>query len=102
MPNQVPVHVARERNRILRELAAAKKLEVMRGFVGRRLPAITLATRIEGPEGTWTEALTDNYLKVKLRGRHEPNRWVSAEVASVEDGHLIANFCSSGEQAVVS
>ena len=34
MPNQVPVRMARERNRILRELAAEKKLAFMREFVG--------------------------------------------------------------------
>ena len=34
MPNQVPVHVARERNRILRELAATKKQAFMRSFRG--------------------------------------------------------------------
>ena len=35
MANQVPVHVARERNRVLRDLAAEKKLRFMRGFVGK-------------------------------------------------------------------
>ncbi|HEV2715768.1 MAG TPA: radical SAM protein, partial [Terriglobales bacterium] len=34
MPNQVPLHVARERNRILRDLAAQKKLVFMRSFIG--------------------------------------------------------------------
>ena len=42
MTNQVPVHLARERNRILRELAAEKKLAFMRGFVGKEVDAITL------------------------------------------------------------
>ena len=42
MPEQVPVHVARERNRVLRELAAQKKREFMQSFVGRELEAITL------------------------------------------------------------
>ena len=40
--NQVPIQVARARNRILRELAAAKKLAFMRGFVGQTVEAITL------------------------------------------------------------
>ena len=35
MPEQVPVHIARERNRVLRELAAQKKREFMQSFVGR-------------------------------------------------------------------
>ena len=42
MGNQVPVHIARERNRILRDLAAEKKLEFMRSFVGKTVEAITL------------------------------------------------------------
>src|SRR5271169_570817 len=37
MPDQVPVHTARERNRVLRELAAQKKWEFMHSFVGREL-----------------------------------------------------------------
>ena len=35
MGKQVPVHVARERNRMLRELIAEKKLAFMRRFVGK-------------------------------------------------------------------
>ena len=42
MGKQIPVHVARERNRILRELASEKKLAFMRGFIGKRIETITL------------------------------------------------------------
>ena len=35
MPDQVPVKVARERNRILRELAADKNRAFREGFVGK-------------------------------------------------------------------
>jgi threonylcarbamoyladenosine tRNA methylthiotransferase MtaB len=48
MPDKVPVHVARERNRILRELAAEKKAEFMRSFVGREVEAITLEGEAKG------------------------------------------------------
>src|SRR5262249_17498931 len=37
MRNQVPVHISRERNRILRELATHKKRDFMRSFVGDQL-----------------------------------------------------------------
>ena len=37
MPNQVPVQVARERNKILRDLAAQKKLAFMQSFIGNSL-----------------------------------------------------------------
>jgi len=90
MPNQVPVQVARERNRILRDLAAEKKLAFMRGFIGRTLQAITLNVRGEDANGPWTEALTDNYLKTKLRGNLAPNRWLTAEVSAVRNGELLA------------
>ena len=35
MGKQVPVHVARERNRVLRDLASEKKLAFMSGFIGQ-------------------------------------------------------------------
>lgn len=94
MPNQVPAQVARERNRILRELAAAKKLAFMRSFIGREIKAITLRHEsidrksIE-EDGSFSEALTENYLKLRLHGRHEPNRWLQARVDDVMDGALL-------------
>jgi threonylcarbamoyladenosine tRNA methylthiotransferase MtaB len=82
MPNQVPVHVAKERNRILREMAAAKKLRFMESFVGSRVSAITLGVQENG----CTEALTGNYLKLWLRGSHRENQILEplVEQASAE------------------
>ena len=90
MPGQVPIHAARERNRILRELAAQKKRDFMRRFVGRTLEMITLNVSAQDASGVWTEALSDNYLKAKLRGRHDANRWLKAKITAVENGELIA------------
>jgi threonylcarbamoyladenosine tRNA methylthiotransferase MtaB len=90
MPHQVPVRVARERNRILRELAAEKKLAFMRSFVGKTVEAITLNVIGNDPDGEFTEALTDNYLKLRLRGRHEANRWQTASVKDVVSGALVS------------
>ena len=89
MLNQVPVRVARERNRILRELAAEKKLAFMRGFIGKAVEAVTLNAIGNDSGGEFTEALTDNYLKLRLRGRHEPNRWRTATVQNVVRGALL-------------
>jgi threonylcarbamoyladenosine tRNA methylthiotransferase MtaB len=91
MKNQIPVHVARERNRILRELASGKKLAFMRSFIGKALEAITLSVVGNNADGEFTEALTDNYLKLRLRGRHEPNRWQTVVIDGVEAGSLIAS-----------
>ncbi len=89
MLQQVPVHIARERNRILRELAAEKKLAFMRSFVGKPLEAITLNVGGNDEAGEFSETLTDNYLKLRLRGRHEANRWQTALVENVVDGSLL-------------
>src|SRR5580700_10674673 len=86
MRDQVPVQIARERNQILRDLAAEKKLAFMRAFVGRTVEAITLNVF----DGKSTEALTDNYLKLRLGGQHETNQWVRAQVEQVKEGALIA------------
>lgn len=90
MKNQVSVQIARERNRILRELASEKKLAFMRSFIGKTVEAITLNVIGSDSDGQFTEALTDNYLKVRLRGTHEPNRWQRAAVEKVADGSLLA------------
>jgi threonylcarbamoyladenosine tRNA methylthiotransferase MtaB len=86
MPNQVPANVARERNNVLRDLAAEKKLAFMKSFVGGTVEAITLS----GFDGTYTECLTDNYLQMRMRGRHEANFWTWALVDDVLEGTLIA------------
>ncbi len=97
MSNQVPVHIARARNQVLRELAAQKKLAFMRSFIGQTIEAITLNVGSENSDGEFTEALTDNYLKLRLRGRHEANRWMQVEVEDVAGGALVAS--SSREQS---
>jgi threonylcarbamoyladenosine tRNA methylthiotransferase MtaB len=99
MPRQVPVHIARERNRILRDLAEEKKLTFMRSFLGKTVQAITLTCRAgasaqDGAQRHFTEALTDNYLKLRLPGQHAANHWIIAKVARVEDREL-RGFLSS-------
>ena len=95
LPNQIPVRIARERNRILREIAAEKKLAFMRSFVGLEVAAITLNVVSENSDCTWTEALTDNYLKLKLQGRHDANQWVRARVLDRADGQLVGDLQST-------
>jgi len=84
MHNQVPTIAARERNRALRELAAEKKLAFMRSFVGKAVEAITLS----GFDDTHTECLTDNYLKLRLLGKHAPNCWLRVR-ALAPDGEAL-------------
>ena len=88
MPNQVPVRTARERNRVLRELAAEKKLAFMRSFIGKTIQAITLS----GFEGGYTEAITDNYLKLRIAEKHDANSWVETRVEQVAGGALVGSI----------
>jgi threonylcarbamoyladenosine tRNA methylthiotransferase MtaB len=82
---QVPIAVARERNRQLRELAAAKKRVFAQSLVGTSVQAITLHSK----SGEFIEALTDNYLKMKIRGETEANRWRTVMVERVEGEILV-------------
>jgi threonylcarbamoyladenosine tRNA methylthiotransferase MtaB len=128
MPNQVPIHVARERNKILRDLAAKKKAAFMRGFIGEQLEAITLGLSQDGSANTlsfratntlssrakslfsrsenedavegpcvsagpvFTEALTDNYQKLLLKGQHAPNRWMTVQIECAEDATFVGSL----------
>jgi threonylcarbamoyladenosine tRNA methylthiotransferase MtaB len=103
MRHQVPVQVARERNRVLHELGEEKKLEFMRTFVGKTVEAITLAGPDKGALGAsgrdarqdqFTEALTDNYLKLQVQGKHAPNLWIHTRVNDVKNSTLVATSLS--------
>jgi threonylcarbamoyladenosine tRNA methylthiotransferase MtaB len=78
LPEQVPMPVRKERNRILRELAARKNLDFRRGMVGRTLSVVTL----HEPGA----ALSGNYLKVQLARACEPNRLIDVEIGRVTEG----------------
>jgi threonylcarbamoyladenosine tRNA methylthiotransferase MtaB len=68
--------VIRERARALRLLSQRKTGEFRASQAGRKLRAITLARG----GADWTEALTGNYLKVKVAGRQAANLWWQAEI----------------------
>jgi threonylcarbamoyladenosine tRNA methylthiotransferase MtaB len=74
----VPPHEIRERARALRSLAQRKSAEFRASQVGRALRALTLAR--SGDD--WTEALTANYLKVRIPGRRAANEWHDVTLVS--------------------
>lgn len=87
---QVPVAIARERNRVLREIAAEKQAAFRRSLIGATVEAITLQT---GDEYS-TDALTDNYLKLQVRGKLDANRWMKVVVEGVEGTALVGEVSS--------
>ncbi len=71
LSDQIPLATIRERARALRELGLRKSEAFRASQSGRALRALTLA---RGGDA-WTEALTGNYLKVRIAGRHPANQW---------------------------
>jgi len=72
----VALGVIRERARFLRRLGEKKAFAFRAAQSGLRLRALTLARTGED----WTEALTGNYLNVKVAGRRPPNEWCAASL----------------------
>jgi len=83
-PDQVPLRVARERNRVLRELASCKQAAFKQSLVGSVIEAITLRSNTD----EFTEALTDNYLKIRIEGRHDANQWIPVRLKSASTGEV--------------
>ena len=76
--DQVPMPVRKERNRILRELAAEKNLAFRQAMVGRTLSAVTLEKG----------ALSGNFLKVELAEPRPANQLVDLRIGAVSAGGL--------------
>jgi threonylcarbamoyladenosine tRNA methylthiotransferase MtaB len=76
--NTVPPIVIRERARALRTLARQKSAEFRASQLGRVLRALTLARSCDA----WTEAITGNYMKVRVPGQHAANRWLDVRLAA--------------------
>jgi threonylcarbamoyladenosine tRNA methylthiotransferase MtaB len=95
----VAASVIRDRARALRSLSQRKAAQFRSSQHGRVVRAITLARG-----GTdWTEALTSNYLRVRVPGRHHANLWFQAEIiASEVSGEIDANVDPSAGSPVSS
>jgi threonylcarbamoyladenosine tRNA methylthiotransferase MtaB len=77
---QVPMEIRRDRNRILRDLAAAKNLVFRQSMVGKKLSVVTL-----NPPGA---AISDNYLEVELAAPEPANQIVEVEIGSITESGL--------------
>src|ERR1700733_1111818 len=75
---QVPMEMRRDRNRILRELAAEKNLEFRWRMLGRTLSVVTLG------DG----ALSDNFLKVELATPRPANQLIDVKIGSLTSNGL--------------
>ena len=89
LDGKVAPAVIRERNRLLREMAARKARHFRARQVGTRLRALTLAATGEKGERF---ALSDNYLKLRVRGRKlVENKLLTVRVNAVSGDYLLAS-----------
>jgi threonylcarbamoyladenosine tRNA methylthiotransferase MtaB len=87
MADQVPIRVRRDRNRVLRELAAQKNLAFRQSLLGRDFMAVTL-----DPPG---RALTDNYVPVTLDMPYSPNHLVRLRPRALTEQGVLASIVNS-------
>jgi hypothetical protein len=78
--------VIRERARALRAIGEQKSREFRASQAGLAMRVLTLARG----GSDWTEALSGNYLKVRVAGRHAANQWHCASIAPNADKILPA------------
>jgi threonylcarbamoyladenosine tRNA methylthiotransferase MtaB len=76
----VPPTLTRERTRALRALGQQKAVAFRDLQAGKNVRALTLK---RGGD-TWTEALTGNYLKVRVAGRHPANLWCETQIGGAD------------------
>jgi threonylcarbamoyladenosine tRNA methylthiotransferase MtaB len=84
MAGQVPIRVRRDRNLVLRELAARKNEAFRESLLGRDFMAVTL-----DPAG---RALTDNYVPVVLDMPYSPNRLVRVRPRALTERGVLASI----------
>ncbi len=71
MPDQIPLQVIQQRARELRALSVEKMAAFRASLAKRTLRVLTLHRFGDG----WTEAISGNFLKVRVGGHHPANQW---------------------------
>ncbi len=91
MNGEVPPQVIKQRSQELRALAAEKNAAFRAAQVGSTLRVLTLDRSGEG----WTEALSDNYLKVRVAGSWPANLLLDVRVTAAEGSYLVGETAAA-------
>jgi threonylcarbamoyladenosine tRNA methylthiotransferase MtaB len=86
----VPGDVIKRRARELRALGERKSAEFRASQIGRTLRVLTLHRRDDDP--SFTPALSENYVTVRVPGAFPHNEWLGATVTGADGGDLIATL----------
>ena len=87
MPGAIDIRVRKERNRVLRDLAAEKNAAFRRSMIGREFTAVTL-----DPPGL---ALTGNYIKASLDLPYAANRLIRLRPRALTEHGVSAQIISA-------
>jgi threonylcarbamoyladenosine tRNA methylthiotransferase MtaB len=82
LSDEVPPHVIRQRSRELRALSEKKKSAFRAAQAGLTLRVLTLGQQGEDSSGPWTAAISDNYLQLRVPGRHPRNQFFDVRVGA--------------------
>jgi threonylcarbamoyladenosine tRNA methylthiotransferase MtaB len=85
LPHQVPQDAIRERARTLRALSTEKATSFRALQAGNKVRVLTLH---RGGDH-WTEALTGNYLKLRIAGKRAANQWAEVVIGTNADEPLV-------------
>ncbi len=95
LSNDVPPTVIKQRSKELRALSTEKAAAFRTAHVGRTLRVLTLKDSFQDGSGSWTGALSSNYLDIRVAGSWPANQMLDAQVLRAEDSHLLSHALSA-------
>ncbi len=97
--NEVPLPVIQRRSKELRALGAQKNAAFRAAQAGKTLRVLTLERRGADANGeNWTDALSANYLRVRVAGCWPSNTWLDV-VVTTDGPHLLGTPDASGKHS---
>ena len=89
LSNDVPPGVIKQRSKELRALSTEKAAAFRTAHVGRTLRVLTLRDSFQDNSGSWTGALSSNYLDIHVAGSWPANRFVFAGITADTGANLV-------------
>ena len=86
--NHVPDQVITRRARELRSLGERKKAEFQTAQIGRAARVLTLNRSGINASGSWTRAISSNFLDASVPGTWPPSQFLDVRITAVTDGRL--------------